>query len=316
MGIVLRRNTTIIPPGGDISDGVAVFPRTDLQIGISRSAQQLPTALHGHDFTEIAFIESGSGLYTYEGSVSRVEAGDVFVVLPYHEHRYAETEGLAVSNVLFYDDGSIPLLRELSTRPAYRALLQLEPALRQADEMRGRLRLGGDRLRELLGLARKLGEALHSEEDSSAAVATIHFLELVTDLCDAYDEVSHRMGRSLLLVSKAMSYIEQNFREDLRVEDLAKLGNLSLRSFQRHFQRAAGMPVIRYINEQRFQEACRLLKDGRTNVAETALRSGFHDANYFSTRFRKKYGMTPKQYQRHAAKEAQLEGEDKRRGGS
>ena len=309
MGVILRRNTVVIPPGGDISDGVAVFPRTDLQIGTSRSAQQLPSELHGHDCMEIAFIESGSGLYVYEGTESRVEAGDVFVVLPHHEHQYAKTEGLAVSNVLFYDDGSIPLLRELSTLPAYRALFQLEPALRQADEMRGRLRLGGDRLRELLGLARKLGEALHSEEDSSAAVATIHFLKLVTDLCAAYDKISPRMGRSLLLVSKAMSYIEQNFREDLRVEDLAKLGNLSLRSFQRHFQRAAGMPVIRYINEQRFQEACRLLNEGRSNVAETALRSGFHDANYFSTRFRKKYGMTPKQYQRHATKEAELEGE-------
>ena len=132
--------------------------------------------------------------------------------------------------------------------------------------------------------------------------ATILFLKLIKDLCDAYDEAPPRMGRSLLLVSNTMAHIDQHFREALCVEELAQIGGLSLRSFQRHFLRAGGMTVVRYIARRRLEEACRLLKEGRTNIAETALQSGFRDPNYFSRTFKETYGMTAKQYQQRAAK--------------
>ncbi len=298
---VLDRSSLMIPPGGGGADAVPLFPKAELQIGISRSAPQPPSELHGHDFMEIAVIETGLAFYTYEGTKSRVEAGDVFVVLPYHAHQYTGTEGLKVSNVLFYDDGSIPLLRELSMLPAYRALFQLEPSLRQTYETRGRLSLDGDRLRALLHLLHQLEEALHRSDHGGSTVATVLFLKLIADLCDAYDKVSPRVGRSLLLVGKVMTYIERHFRDDIPVEDLARLGKLSLRGFQRHFRLAAGMPVVRYIAEKRFEEACRLLKAGQTNIAETAHKSGFRDPNYFSRSFRDRYGMTPRQYQRNHA---------------
>ncbi len=298
---VLGRDTTIVPPGGSTAEGVPVFPKPELQIGISRSAQQLPSELHGHDFAEIAIIESGSAQYAYEGTESRIETGDVFIVPPYHAHQYTRTEALAVSNVLFYDDGSIPLLAGLSELPAYRALFQLEPALHRSDDVRGRLRLGGDRLRRLLAVVEQLYKAMHSTERGSSAVAMITFLKLVHDLCDAFDAAPPRMGRSLLLISQAAAYVDRHFREDLRVGELAGLVNLSRRSFQRHFRQATGMSVIHYISAQRLREACRLLKEGRSNVAETAYQAGFPDPNYFSRVFREKIGVTPKQYQRHAA---------------
>lgn len=284
-------------------DGIALFPAPDLQIGLSRAPQEA-SLLHSHDFTEITVIESGFGSHRYEGADCRFQAGDVFVVQPNHAHQYTNAQQLVVSNILFYSDGSIPLLDALSQLPAYRTLFQLEPAFRQSESTAARLHLGVDTLRNIILLITRLENALNSREPSSTALATVCFLQLIRDLCEAYDKNPPSMGASMMQVSKAISHIEEHFCDPIKIGDMADLVNMSQRSFQRHFQRATGMSAAHYIMRRRIDEARKLLQTG-VNVTETAFEVGFEDSNYFSQVFHKITGIPPKKFQLAASGKGQ-----------
>jgi len=51
-----------------------------------------------------------------------------------------------------------------------------------------------------------------------------------------------------------------------------------------------------YLTEQRLNYSKTLLKDLALNIAEVALKSGFHDAGYFTRRFKQKTGLTPREW--------------------
>ena len=273
-----------------------LFPKSDLAIGFTRITRHPAIELHSHDFTEIVIVGSGRASHQYGGTECGVQTGDVFVVRPHLAHKYTSVDQLAVSNVPFYDDGSIPLLADLAQLPAYGAMFLLEPTLREREEMGGRMRLGFDRLAGVLSLLARLEEALRSPEEASSAVATVCFLQLIRELCDAYQNTPPLMGESLMQVNRAISYIKNHFDEALSIADLARLVNMSLRSFQRHFERATGVPAVRYIMQHRITKARRLLEAG-INVTDTAFEVGFKDPNYFSRAFRDEVGITPKRYQ-------------------
>lgn len=291
----LTRSSSVISKERSLSDGIPLFPNPNLPIGIFRTPQEV-SLLHLHDFTEITIIESGHGMHRYKGANSIVQAGDVFVIQPDHPHQYTETNQLVVSNILFFPDSSIPLLQDMEQLPAYQAMFKLEPALRLAENTGGRLHLGIDKLSEIISVISKLEHALYHHDKTSPALATLCFLQLIRDLCDAYDERPPSMGASIMQVSKAISHIEEHFCDPINIGDLAKLSGMSLRSFQRHFQRATAMSAARYITHHRISEARRLLQAG-ASVTDTAFKVGFEDSNYFSHVFSESVGISPKRFQ-------------------
>ncbi len=69
------------------------------------------------------------------------------------------------------------------------------------------------------------------------------------------------------------------------------------------FKELFGLPFQEYVLSQRLEKAKLLLLSTNMKNYEVAEMVGFEDVNYFGTRFKKKYGVSPKQYQqkvRHA----------------
>lgn len=96
-------------------------------------------------------------------------------------------------------------------------------------------------------------------------------------------------------LEKARSFIQEHFREDISVEELAASIDLSVSYFRRLFHEAYGYSPMQYIIHLRIENARDLLLSGEVNVTEAAELSGFDDIYYFSTLFKKKTGTTPTQ---------------------
>lgn len=62
------------------------------------------------------------------------------------------------------------------------------------------------------------------------------------------------------------------------------------------FKKAFGMPFQAYVLNARLEQAKLLLLTTNMKNYEVAEAVGFEDASYFSSRFKKQYGMSPKQY--------------------
>lgn len=294
----LLRSGTFRPVDG--IDYIPLFPREDLSIGLARVLEQDNSRYHAHEFIELAIIEDGNAVQLYEQNEFTVSRGDVFVILPERPHTLSKTQNLKISNVLFLDDGSIPMLSELSRRPGYRAMFDLEPQLREDDVPQRRLKLDHKQLGTVISLLTRIESALHSGNSGGAIATTIHFLELITFLCEAYENVSSSGGRVLTQLSQAASYIEDNFADDIQVDELAKVANMSLRSFQRHFQHVYKVTPTRFVHKRRLSEARKLLRTTDSAVSDVAFEVGFNDVAYFSRAFRKETGLPPKRYQLEA----------------
>ena len=66
----------------------------------------------------------------------------------------------------------------------------------------------------------------------------------------------------------------------------------------RIFHRSFGLPPGRFLQKQRLQLACELLRVGNLKIKEIAGQSGFSSPNYFSRLFRQRLQMTPEEYRR------------------
>ena len=103
-----------------------------------------------------------------------------------------------------------------------------------------------------------------------------------------------RTDREILLDIRRR--IDSGFSDCLSLEQLAKEAGMSVSRLTRGFRKLSGMSVHSYIIDKRLEHAALLLAEGRLNVSQTALACGYSNMSHFSSAFKKKYGVLPKEY--------------------
>lgn len=100
------------------------------------------------------------------------------------------------------------------------------------------------------------------------------------------------------ILMPALNFIEENFRKDFSVAVLAEITGISQQYLCRIFKQTMNIRPNEYITCRRLQEAKRLLAETDIPVHEICGKSGFTDAGYFSTVFRKYENISPIEYRR------------------
>jgi signal transduction histidine kinase/DNA-binding response OmpR family regulator len=96
---------------------------------------------------------------------------------------------------------------------------------------------------------------------------------------------------------KLNKLIETNIESSTyTVEDLAKDLYISRVQLYRKVKAIFGISVSEHINNIRLEKSKELLKKNNQNISEIAYAVGFSSPNYYSTAFKNKYGITPKEY--------------------
>lgn len=130
-------------------------------------------------------------------------------------------------------------------------------------------------------------------------------LELIALIHFTIASVFRGMENSLLekteLISKlmpALDYITRNYKQPVRLKQLAATCCLSPNYFHRLFTSAFGLSPLNYIRKMRMEEAIRQLVYTRKSVKEVAYATGFEDESYFSRAFSKTYLTSPGRYRK------------------
>jgi two-component system response regulator YesN len=98
-------------------------------------------------------------------------------------------------------------------------------------------------------------------------------------------------------IGRTISYMEQHYGEKLSLNYMADMVSFSPEHFSRLFRRETGETYINYLNNIRMKQAVILLETTDKKVYEVAEETGFSSLNYFSTLFKKKFGISPYNYQ-------------------
>lgn len=85
---------------------------------------------------------------------------------------------------------------------------------------------------------------------------------------------------------------------DLDVVGLARELTYSRQHLTTRFRHAFGVPPKVLARLRRFERAARLVEDGRTPLAEVALRTGYSDQAHFNREFRRLAGSSPREHLR------------------
>ncbi|GAA0318674.1 response regulator [Bacillus carboniphilus] len=98
------------------------------------------------------------------------------------------------------------------------------------------------------------------------------------------------------LINEALSTIEECYNQRLTLQKVASKVHVSAAYLSRKFSEEVGSSLSDYINQYRLEKAKHLLVSSNENISTIAEKTGFNSLHYFSTQFKKKEEMTPKEY--------------------
>lgn len=134
------------------------------------------------------------------------------------------------------------------------------------------------------------------------------FMELISVLqamatSDEYVLINPASDLSLLIkknnarLQKIFTYVEQHFNEEMNIQKVASIANLSVPSFCNYFKKTMGTTFTDFINQYRIQRACVLLQQEKT-VSETSFECGFNNVAYFNKVFKTVTKKTPSEFKK------------------
>lgn len=106
----------------------------------------------------------------------------------------------------------------------------------------------------------------------------------------------NKISLSKEIYLNATEFIHQNYMRNISCNEIAKYMNYSVSYLQYVFKKEGNTTINKTINNIRFKRSCFLLKSTRLSITEIAFLCGFCDSNYFSTTFKKRMKMSPKDY--------------------
>ncbi|VVN86397.1 HTH-type transcriptional regulator CdhR [Pseudomonas fluorescens] len=105
-------------------------------------------------------------------------------------------------------------------------------------------------------------------------------------------------------IRTTLSFAREHLRDNLSVERLAEVANLSVRQFGRAFASSTGMTPARAVERLRVEAARPQVEDGWQTFEEIARLNGFIEAGRMCQSFRRVIGRTPQEL-RHCARQAE-----------
>jgi AraC-like DNA-binding protein len=247
---------------------------------------------HRHRQLELTWIERGVGLRYVGDSVAPFESGDLVLLgvdLPHAWVSAAVRQELpSIASVIQF-----PLaLLEQATFPELTAARPLAEQASRGLSIRGtaaqlvtRLLASmadADSYGRLAGVIRILGALVQHPGD----VATIA----------ASPMRGAAKSGGVRRIDRVTEWVSRHLRGEIAVADAARVAGVSPAAFSRFFRREAGKAFSTYVNDVRCGEACAELRQSHKPIAIVAAECGFTSNSHFNRQFRRRFGLTPRQY--------------------
>ena len=101
------------------------------------------------------------------------------------------------------------------------------------------------------------------------------------------------------VIEQTVRYIKDHPAEDLSLASLAERANFSLVYFHKLFKASTGKNLRDYVEEQRIKKAIDLLISTNKTLTQIAYECGFSSQSHFSYVFKRRMGLTPREYAKH-----------------
>ncbi len=134
---------------------------------------------------------------------------------------------------------------------------------------------------------------------TQAKLLPVKFEEIMLYLCE---HIGTDFLRFLTIgsddqTSRFIQVVENNKFEKLSLQELAFLSNMSVSTFKREFRKHFRESPSKWFQDQRLTYSAFLLRDKALRPTDIFEDVGYENLSNFINAFKRKYGVTPKQYQ-------------------
>jgi AraC-like DNA-binding protein/mannose-6-phosphate isomerase-like protein (cupin superfamily) len=277
-------------------------PHLALHLKVVPWVEQYAGGVHAHDFIELVQVLNGTAVHTHGRRRYPVYPGDCFVIGPGEWHGFETRGDLKVNNVIFYPELLQKHEAELQDLPGFSAFFSLEPLFRDETSFRHKLHLTMAQRRAVSRYCDGILQETTSRGPGYVTMAEALFVQLAVCISRNFSEsldteaVRAEFDRKGHVIAEAISYLEQNYTGDVRLEQVARSTYISPSRLQHVFKEVTGTSLFDYLARMRIDRACELLRGTNRTLSDIAFSLGYHDPSYFGRQFKKLTGTTPSSY--------------------
>ena len=226
---------------------------------------------HLHRSFELIICNQGHSILNINQVSYSLKEGNLALVLPFQTH-FIETPVQSQLDILIF---SPEYTEDFYSKTEYMAFNH--PIISLTDEQ-----------------IKQLHEPLFNTDSyyyrKSALYHILYLFEQKTTLIQAKNNQS--------LVAQLLIYIENNFHDDLKLDQLSSALGYSSVYVSKLISDDLKSTFPALLNNARVNHACFLLKNTSHSITEVSDKSGFQNARTFNRNFRKAIGMPPKDYRK------------------
>ncbi|WP_020527679.1 AraC family transcriptional regulator [Flexithrix dorotheae] len=250
---------------------------------------------HFHPEFELTFISESEGKRYVGDSLESFEPGDLVLIgpnLPHYWLNPKEKQGRSKSIVIQFSENflgngffNIAELRSIADllKKSERGILFLD------EELRRDTKSGLEKMHEMMGIDKLL--TLIKILDKLSKSKAVKILSSPGFNATIQTESAKR-------INVAYRYVMENFKHQIKLEDIAEEVNMTKEAFCRYFKRKTNRTFMEYVIRFRIGYSCRLLVETQLNVSEIGYESGFNTLANFNRQFIKLKGVSPKAYRK------------------
>ncbi len=97
-------------------------------------------------------------------------------------------------------------------------------------------------------------------------------------------------------IKEAINYIEQNFQNNITIEDVASVCGINRSYLGKIFKKNTGQSPQEFLMNYRMVKAAELLKLTSLSIADIGSAIGYENQLHFSRAFKNIYGVSPREW--------------------
>lgn len=245
------------------------------------------TPWHYHPEYELVLIIKGKGKRFVGNHVSDYEEGNLTFIGPDLPHLFRKEDAAAAGGSLVIHFKEKFLGNDFTLVPEMQKIALLFKKSTMGLHIYGKTR------EVVSGLMNEIVEQQGMER-------LINLLQLLTFLADSDEyellsspEVMSQNDRDSDRLNKVFDYVMTHFKENIQLEKVAEIANMSYSGFCRYFKNRTKKNFSHFVNEIRIGYSCKRLMESDISVSDACYESGYNNLTNFNDQFKKIVKLTP-----------------------
>jgi AraC-like DNA-binding protein len=247
---------------------------------------------HFHPEYELVYVETSKGFRHIGDHISTYEGSDIALIGPNIPHLNFDYGVKATVNTVVIQMKENFLGQEFFSLPELTGIKNLFERAKNGLAFNGETkRLAGQKLKQLTTVP-------HFEQ----LITLLQVFSLLAGSTEA-ETLNARpiAGISVLKeqqrLQKLYHFIEANYQNEIDVNDVAEMCNLTTAAFCRYFKKSTHYTFTDFLNQFRINQSKKLLLQDK-NITEACYESGFANISYFNKVFKKFTGENPSAFKK------------------